>query len=63
MVHLGAEMYCIFICLFVVGTVTRPRSTEANRFVVDFNGLRVSSIMKSFHFGSLRFLLFFLSAV
>lgn len=61
--HFGAEICCIFICLFVVGTVMRSRTTEANRSVIDLNGLRISSIMKSFHFGSLRFLLFFLSAV
>lgn len=43
--------------------VIKSLATEVNRFMIDLTRVRALSIMKSFHFISLRFLLFFLSAL
>lgn len=43
--------------------VIKSLATEVNRFMIDLTRVRVLSIMNSFHFVSLRFLLFFLSAL
>ena len=60
----GLRLYNMVLkIVFGWSCVMKSLATEVNRFMIDWNGAWILSIMKSFHFGSLRFLLFFLSAL